>query len=234
MSGKRSAPRTSSVPDYNIALLGEIGVGKSALTVKYITKRFIMEYDPYLEDTYTKHEDMDGTEMCAHVMDTCDKENGDPNRYLRWADAYIIVYSITNRPSFEKARELIEDVKSHVKDVPMALVGNKIDLERYRQISKEEGSALSTELDCLFFETTAAEEFEYVEDVFHGVLHEVQREKALNFQPLFISEEKFSVAQRGGRPKSPKVIVDKKDDKGPAKKNSTSFKLFNKSFKIFN
>lgn len=29
MSGKRSAPRTSSVPDYNIALLGEIGVGKS-------------------------------------------------------------------------------------------------------------------------------------------------------------------------------------------------------------
>jgi hypothetical protein len=50
-----------------------------------------------------------------------------------------------------------------------------------------------------------------VEDVFHGVLHEVQREKGLNFQPLFISEEKFSVAQRG-RPKSPKVIVDKKDD----------------------
>lgn len=72
-----------------------------------------------------------------------------------------------------------------------------------------------------------------MEDVFHGVLHEVQREKGLNFQPLFISEEKFSVAQRG-RPKSPKVIVDKKDDKGPAKKNSTSFKLFNKSFKIFN
>ena len=27
---------------------------------------------------------------------------------------------------------MIEDVKSHVKDVPMALVGNKIDLERYR------------------------------------------------------------------------------------------------------
>lgn len=27
----------------------------------------------FLEDTYTKHEDMDGTEMCAHVMDTCDK-----------------------------------------------------------------------------------------------------------------------------------------------------------------
>jgi hypothetical protein len=29
----------------------------------------------FLEDTYTKHEDMDGTEMCVHVMDTSDKVN---------------------------------------------------------------------------------------------------------------------------------------------------------------
>lgn len=34
MSGKRSAPRNSSVPDYNIALLGEIGVGKSGKSTK--------------------------------------------------------------------------------------------------------------------------------------------------------------------------------------------------------
>jgi hypothetical protein len=38
MSGKRSAPRNSSVPDYNIALLGEIGVGKSGKS-KYHVRR---------------------------------------------------------------------------------------------------------------------------------------------------------------------------------------------------
>ena len=95
---------------------------------------------------------------------------------------------------------------------------------------------MATENDCLFFETTAAEEFEYVEDVFHGVLHEIQREKSdrnINFQPLFISEEKFHAAQRG-RPKSPRAPPDRKEDKAPTKKNSSSFKLFNKSFKIFN
>ena len=31
----------------NIALLGPTGSGKSALLVKYITRRFIGEYDPY-------------------------------------------------------------------------------------------------------------------------------------------------------------------------------------------
>ena len=106
-----------------------------------------------------------------------------------------------------------------------------------RQVSKLEGNAMSQEFESMFFETTAAEEFEYVEDVFHGVVLEIQREKGdrhLNFQPLFISEEKFHAAQRG-RPKSPRSAVpEKKDDKGPQKKNSSSFKLFNKSFKIFN
>ncbi|CAG2233848.1 RASL12 [Mytilus edulis] len=234
MSGKKFGHRNGQIPDYNIVLLGQIGVGKSALTVKYITRRFIMEYDPNIEDTYTKHEDLDGTEISVHIMDTCDKETSDQNRYLRWADAFIIVYSITNSGSFENARGYLQDVKTHAKDVPVALVGNKIDLERYRQTSKEEGSALATEFDCLFYETTAAEEFEYVEDVFHGVLHEIQKERSqLNFQPLFISEEKFHVGHKGARPKSPKVVVDKKDEK-PVKKNSTSFKLFNKSFKIFN
>lgn len=89
----------------------------------------------------------------------------------------------------------------------------------------------------MFYETTAAEEFEYVEDVFHGILLEIQREKVekhVNFQPLFISEEKFQVAQRG-RPKSPRVVADKKEEKSAqTKKNTSSFKLFNKSFKIFN
>lgn len=107
----------------------------------------------------------------------------------------------------------------------------------YRQISKEEGAALATEFECLFFETTAAEEFEYVEDIFHGLVHEIQRErgeKHIHFQPLFITEEKFQSAQRGGRPKSPRSPADRKDDKTGSKKNSSSFKLFNKSFKIFN
>ncbi|KAK3097935.1 hypothetical protein FSP39_014669 [Pinctada imbricata] len=211
-----------------------------SLTVKYITRRFIMEYDPEIEDTYTKHEDIDGHEMRIHIMDTYDKEDSDPMRYLRWADAFMIVYSITCRLSFDKAQEYLNIICQHAQSVnrncPMALVGNKIDLERYRQISKSEGNNLATKYDSLFFETTAAEEFEFVEDVFHGVLHEIQRERSdkhMNFQPLFISEEKFHAAQRG-RPKSPRVTQERKDERTAPKKNSSSFKLFNKSFKIFN
>lgn len=34
--------------EVNIVLLGKQNVGKSALVVKYLTKRFIREYDPFL------------------------------------------------------------------------------------------------------------------------------------------------------------------------------------------
>lgn len=153
----------------------------------------------------------------------------------------MIVYSITDRSSFEKAREYLATVAEYLKtssrDCPLALVGNKIDLERYRVISKADGQSLASEYEATFYECTAAEEFEYVEDIFHGMIHAIQRERGernFPFQPLYISEEKYSTAQRN-RPRSPRnSTVEKKDDKNQPKKNTPSFKLFSKNFKIFN
>lgn len=226
--------------EYNIVLLGALGVGKSALTVKYITKRFIMEYDPYIEDIYTKHEGVEGQEFVVNVMDTYEKEESNTQRYLRWADAFMIVYSITDRPSFETARNYLIKVSEYLRtsnrDCPIALVGNKSDLERYRQISKADGQTMCCEYDGTFYECSAAEDYEFVEDIFHGLVHSIQRargERSLAYAPLFISEDRFHAAQRN-RPRSPRNSTEKKDDKNPNKKNPTSFKLFNKSFKIFN
>lgn len=62
--------------------------------------------------------------------------DSEADRYLRWADAFLIIYSITNNRSFVKAKEYLDSVTSYLKcnnkDTPVALVGNKVDLERYR------------------------------------------------------------------------------------------------------
>ena len=64
------------------------------------------------------------------------QEDSDPQRYLRWADAFMVVYSITNRDSFQTVRKYLETIAQFIKavgkDLPVAIVGNKIDLERYR------------------------------------------------------------------------------------------------------
>lgn len=93
---------TGSLPkeEVNIVLLGKQNVGKSALVVKYLTKRFICEYDPFLgktnrktiillgkmviifvinvfsnflEDTYWKPDVVDQQEVLVKVMDTYGK-----------------------------------------------------------------------------------------------------------------------------------------------------------------
>uniref|UniRef100_A0A3Q0QZ12 small monomeric GTPase n=1 Tax=Amphilophus citrinellus TaxID=61819 RepID=A0A3Q0QZ12_AMPCI len=57
----------------NLVLLGVMGSGKSALTVKFLTKRFITEYDPNLEDIYSSEEVVDQQPVMLKVMDTCDQ-----------------------------------------------------------------------------------------------------------------------------------------------------------------
>lgn len=58
---------------------------------------------------------------------------------LQVGSAYVIVYSIADRGSFESASELrIQLRRTHQADhVPIILVGNKADLARCREVSVE-------------------------------------------------------------------------------------------------
>lgn len=53
-----------------VAVVGAAGVGKSALTVRLLTGRFLQHYDPTLEDEYRTCLMVDGEEREVTVMDT--------------------------------------------------------------------------------------------------------------------------------------------------------------------
>ncbi|XP_059495280.1 ras-like protein family member 12 isoform X2 [Stegostoma tigrinum] len=168
-----------------------------ALTVKFLTKRFISEYDPNLEDTYTTEEIVDHQPVILKIMDTADQDRPlNSERYLNWAHAFIVVYSIDNRKSFEGCVHYLNVISSHAKglphDYPIILLGNKLDMERYRQVSKSDGLSLASKYNCLFYEVSACLDFESVQHVFHELIREVRREteRHLPVRPLFISEEK--------------------------------------------
>lgn len=56
---------------------------------------------------------------------------------MAMGDAYVIVYSVTDKGSFEKASELRVQLRRarQMDDVPIILVGNKSDLVRSREVS---------------------------------------------------------------------------------------------------
>lgn len=99
--------------------------------------------------------------------------------------AFLLVYSITSRNSFEEIasfREHILRVKDAT-DVPIVLVGNKCDLEDAREVNTEEGKNLARSFNCPFFETSAATRLN-IDKCFQDVVREyVKRQNASGAKP---------------------------------------------------
>ncbi|XP_028650955.1 ras-related and estrogen-regulated growth inhibitor-like protein [Erpetoichthys calabaricus] len=164
----------------NILLLGAENVGKSALTVRFLTRRFIGEYGS-IESIYNHSDRVDGREICFNIWDSlypqnCDLHGCISEKQLRWADGFILVYSICDRASFNVVRQQVQQIRQFKKlpsgmdKVPIIIVGNKRDLQHRRTVSSEEGRLLAMSADCGFFETSAAETYHGVLLVFHEVL----------------------------------------------------------------
>lgn len=85
----------------------------------------------------------------------------------RQGDIFFILYSITDRASFEEAKRIGRFIKDspYGDSVAMVIVANKCDLEHFRRVKFEEGSNLSTELNCAFHEVTTSEDNKQVREV---------------------------------------------------------------------
>ena len=77
--------------------------------------------------------------------------------FYRGMKGFIIVFDISMRTSFEAVRSWYDELRNTAPDVPFVLVGNKIDLDAFRQISQEEARALATELGAVSYIETSAQ-----------------------------------------------------------------------------
>lgn len=163
---------------YRVVLLGDPGVGKTSLANVFAGKQE-RDFHEQLGDVYERTLTVDGEDTTLVVMDTWEAEKLDASwsqdSCLQVGNAYVIVYSIADRSSFESASELrIQLRRAHRADhVPIILVGNKADLARCREVSMEEGRACAVVFDCKFIETSAALQHN-VAELFEGVVRQLR------------------------------------------------------------
>ncbi|XP_075772924.1 ras-related protein R-Ras isoform X2 [Pelodiscus sinensis] len=134
------APQEPGAPQekYKLVVVGGGGVGKSALTIQFIQSYFVSDYDPTIEDSYTKICTIDGTPTRLDILDTAGQEEFGAMReqYMRTGEGFLLIYAINDRGSFteiSKFHTQILRVKDR-DDFPMILVGNKADLDLQRQL----------------------------------------------------------------------------------------------------
>lgn len=77
---------------------------------------------------------------------------------IRWAEAFVIIYSLIDRHSFKSAQEFLRIIKRARASVyaPIILVGNKRDLELGRQVDLKEGRTIALQFGCQFYEVSFA------------------------------------------------------------------------------
>ncbi|XP_013409141.1 ras-related and estrogen-regulated growth inhibitor [Lingula anatina] len=174
--------KNGKTAEAKLVVVGAPGVGKSALIVRFLTKRFIWDYDPTLECTYKHQTTIDDENVALEILDTAGLDDPiNKEGHIRWGDGFIVVYSVTDRSSFDEVSSLkqyFDEVKK-ARNVSCVIIGNKIDLERQRQVTTEEGERLASELACAFFETSACEGGEDILEAFHEVYREVKRRKSI-------------------------------------------------------
>ncbi|XP_054641695.1 GTP-binding protein REM 1 [Dunckerocampus dactyliophorus] len=192
---------------YRVMLLGDQGVGKSSLAGIFagVTEK----EEQTGEDAYQRTLTVDGKETTLIVMDTwgSDKleEDGRAGQddCLKVGSAYVIVYSITDRSSFDAAAELRITLRRirQAENLPIILVGNKSDLVRSREVAVEEGRACAVVFDCKFIETSASLQHN-VTELFEGVVRQIRLRRNgvdASQRRCSISKHKESITQKARR-----------------------------------
>ncbi|KAL8761257.1 MAG: hypothetical protein Q9184_002607 [Pyrenodesmia sp. 2 TL-2023] len=186
---------------YKLVVLGDGGVGKTALTIQLCLNHFVETYDPTIEDSYRKQVVIDGQSCMLEVLDTAGQEEYTALRdqWIRDGEGFVLVYSITSRASFSRIRKFhsqIQRVKESTSSssptasylssptmvkpdlglAPVMLVGNKSDRVTEREVSTQEGSALAKEMGCDFVEASAKNCIN-VEKAFYEVVRSLRRQR---------------------------------------------------------
>ena len=149
----------TDIHTFKILTIGESGVGKTCILRRFVEDKFLKNHLATIGiDFKTKNIIVDGVQVKLKIWDTAGQERfrNITNQYYKGADGIILVYDVTERTSFEKIREWMNQITQNTTrgEIGLVLLGNKCDAEP-REISENDGIELGKELGIQYFEASA-------------------------------------------------------------------------------
>ena len=170
--------------EYKLVVLGAGGVGKSALTIQFIQNHFVENLDFTVEDNYRKQVVIDGEACLLDICDTTGQDRWSLEKFdgkmrdqeMSSGQAFLCVFDVDDMKSFEYIKQKIEEIRrvKGANDVPIVLVGNKVDLRiPTRTVQRFECERFAEKSNVLFAETSAKLRLG-VEDAFYTLVREIK------------------------------------------------------------
>jgi len=145
--------------NFKIIVIGNSGVGKSCLSLRATKNIFKEDFISTIGfEFFNYNVKIDNKRIKLQIWDTCGQEiyRSLISGFYRSTELAIIVYSVTDRKSFNDIEIWLKQLKTYGSpDCKIFLIGNKIDLPN-RLVSSEEGINFKNEHDFECYMETSA------------------------------------------------------------------------------
>ena len=187
--------------EYRVLVLGASMVGKTGILSQFLYDSFIGPYKETVDEMYHGEFDVGGCDLSLNIQDTGGNYVHDfpamVEVSLQSADAFILVYSVEDPSSWDEVVRLRSLVTSYKgEQVPVVVVGNKIDLERKTSQEALEATVMF-DWEHGYVECSAKDNINTTA-VFKELLHQARSRFDISSGP--------AAAARGSLPSTPLVI----------------------------
>ena len=140
---------TGRVFQFKLVLLGDSAVGKSSLVLRFVRGQFFEYQESTIGAAFlTQTVALNDTTVKFEIWDTAGQEryHSLAPMYYRGAAAAIVVYDITNRDTFQRAKQWVKELQRQGNpNIVIALAGNKSDLNSKRKVEPEEAESCAAQ-----------------------------------------------------------------------------------------
>ena len=160
-----------STKSYKVLLLGNSYVGKTCILLRFSEDTYKDDYEVTIGLNYRiKTLNIDNNPIRMQIWDTSGEEKfkAIAKNFYRGAHGVLLIYDICEKNSFLDVKSWIEQIIENTDndDIVMILCGNKCDMEKERNISRNEGENLANSYKIPFFECSAKENIN-IDEIFN-------------------------------------------------------------------
>merc|ERR1711998_35795 len=170
---------------FKLLLIGDSGVGKSCLLLRYADNRYTESYISTLGvDFRMVTLELGGESIKLQIWDTAGQERFRTitSNYYRGANGIVIVFSVTEEESFISVERWLNEIDRNVGNkVHKILVGNKCDMVSKRKVQREKAEEFAHKFGIPYVETSAKEGHN-VQQVFNELSDRIRKEIKANPQ----------------------------------------------------
>ncbi|KAL8253179.1 hypothetical protein R6Q59_036957 [Mikania micrantha] len=191
---------------FKLLLIGDSGVGKSCLLLRFADDSYIDSYISTIGvDFKIRTVEQDGKTIKLQIWDTAGQERFRTitSSYYRGAHGIIIVYDVTDLESFNNVKQWLSEIDRYASEnVNKLLVGNKCDLTESRAVSYDTAKEFADNIGIPFMETSAKDATN-VEHAFMAMSADIKKRMASqpganNTRPPAMQLKGQPVGQKGG------------------------------------